>query len=80
MRLFVYIKVFFLAIFTDRFYWRVKFPTGGDSPMCSYQQSQQLIEKTGGKAYVDYKFAYQFRKNLDFSRSASVVKQNLNKI
>jgi len=77
MKLFVYIKVFFLAIFTDRFYWRVKFPKGGNSPMCSYNQAQQLIEKTGGKAYIDYVFAYEFRKYLDFTRSASILKQNL---
>jgi len=56
MKLFVYIKVFFLAIFTNRPYWRVRYKTGSTTGLIPYGAADILAGQIGGKAFIDYKF------------------------
>jgi len=56
MKTFTYIKILYYSLFTDRKYWRVKYPKGGLSFLTTYHHADKMADLSGGEVILDFNY------------------------
>ena len=59
MKAITYLKILYFCLFTQRKYWRVKYPTGTKSFLTTYPKADTMANLSGGEIIIDFKYLTQ---------------------